>query len=177
MGSCCHSDWLSDYVAHLRINKDTILTEFTIPITDYWFTKLLRCSFFDRDSSSRSLKLFSDQRASVDMLIQGPRRLTASCVAYIWLGFLCHSSRYLEKISYWLYSTAQKRLWHLRVHPSDQSSKMKFIWVFTALLAFATANTINPSYPAKDFTVDYNWECGKVHHPKHCLPNANPARC
>lgn len=35
MGSCCHSDWLSDYVAHLRINKDTILTEFTIPITDY----------------------------------------------------------------------------------------------------------------------------------------------
>ncbi|KAM0240321.1 hypothetical protein ACHAPO_002217 [Fusarium lateritium] len=39
---------------------------------------------------------------------------------------------------------------------------MKFIWVFAALFAFVTADSNNPSNAVRDFTVDYNWECGKV---------------
>jgi hypothetical protein len=39
---------------------------------------------------------------------------------------------------------------------------MKFIWVFSTLFGFATADSNNHSYPVRDFTVDYNWECGKV---------------
>ncbi|KAG8355147.1 hypothetical protein FVEN_g12890 [Fusarium venenatum] len=37
---------------------------------------------------------------------------------------------------------------------------MKFIWVFTTLFAFVTADSNNPSNAVRDFTVDYNWGCG-----------------
>ncbi|CEI69385.1 unnamed protein product [Fusarium venenatum] len=39
---------------------------------------------------------------------------------------------------------------------------MKFIWVFTTLFAFVTADSNNPSNAVRDFTVDYNWGCGKL---------------
>ncbi|RGP76398.1 hypothetical protein FLONG3_5282 [Fusarium longipes] len=38
---------------------------------------------------------------------------------------------------------------------------MKLIWAFAALFAVASANHLGHQ-KKKDFTIDYNWECGKV---------------